>query len=74
MYTFNSEDLSKTLNSNVQIFLEIMHKENIVTKEQLNQMLDYKIVVKNKGFWGKFYNKFRNNADDNLSNIVKLIH
>jgi hypothetical protein len=72
---FTVGELAGTLNDTVCLFASQMFNEGIISKEQCENMTEnYLVVVREKGWWGKFLDKIQGIEDNNLSiHIVKIV-
>ncbi len=75
-YTMSARALTENGNQLKEIFLEKMVKEEQITNEQKDKMNDYCIVIAEKSFFGKLWDKIYWKGDDADSmsiTVVKVI-
>lgn len=75
-YTMSARALTENGNKLKEIFLEKMVKEEQITNEQKDKMNDYCIVIAEKSFFGKLWDKIYWKGDDADSmsiTVVKVI-
>jgi ABC-type uncharacterized transport system permease subunit len=73
-FTFTEQELSCELNTAVERLIYTAEKNNIITKEQADQISEYKLVVGKPTLWGRLYAKLFYESNDNKSYlfIVKV--
>jgi hypothetical protein len=63
--TVGSSDMSQHVNHAIDIFLDGMEKDGVITEKQHGEMLRYRIVVHEPGFWGGLWKKlFKTSKND----------
>ena len=75
-YTMSARALTENGNQLKEIFLEKMVKEEQITSEQKDKMNEYCIVIAEKSFFGKLWDKIYWKGDDADSmsiTVVKII-
>ena len=73
-YTMGARALTESGNQFKEVFLSAMVKEGLLTEEQEKEMNNYCIIVSEKSFFGKFWDKiFFKDNDDMKINVVKII-
>jgi len=74
-FTFTEQELSEELNTAVERIIYTASKNNIITKEQADQISEYKLVVGKPTLWGRIYAKLFHQSDDNKSYlfVVKTV-
>lgn len=73
IYTLTDKELTQTGNQMKERFLQKMFYENIISKEQKDEMNNYSIVVTSKSVLGRFWDKLFSKKDESLIFIVKVI-
>jgi len=70
LYSYGPEELTETINQAVDILLDTLIKKEYASEEAKN----YKIIVHEKGFFGKYFSEFFNKKEDALKiTIVKIV-
>lgn len=74
-YTFGSKDITVNSNQVKEVFLEKMVKENKISQELADEMNEYCIVVAEKSYFGKLWDKilWKDEEDHMEIVIVKII-
>jgi len=73
MYSMSTTQFTETSNQVKEAFLEAMVKEEIITKEQSDEMNQYCMVVSEKGYFGKIWDKIFLNKQARIT-VVKIIN
>ena len=55
--TVTSSDMSTHINNGIDVLLDAMEKDGLITEKQHGDMLSYRIVVHEPGFWGTLWRK-----------------
>jgi len=72
-FLFNQEELTKELNKGREIYLDALLKEGVLTKEKVDEMSDYVIVLANKTVLGSIWDKFFNKKTAARYFVVKVL-
>lgn len=74
-YTMTAAALTENGNQLKEVFLSAMVTEGKLTQEQADDMNDYCLIVSEKGFFGRFWDKILwKKGDDNMKiNVVKVV-
>ena len=70
VYTMSVRDLTENGNQIKEAFLEKMVKEEQITNKQKDKMNDYCIVMAEKTFFGKLWDKVYWKGDDDKISII----
>lgn len=73
LWVLQPHELTSLLNQGKETHLANMLKENIITEEQHTQMLQYSILVEEKGLLGKIWDKLFPKGNESFFTIVKVI-
>jgi hypothetical protein len=74
MITAGPDRISMILNDGLEIYLEALTKEKVLTEEQQTELSNYKFVVHQKGFFGKLFTKLKGQKDNDFYySIVKVL-
>ena len=55
--TVGTDRVSEHINQGLDVALEGMEKDGLITEEQRKEMIRYRIVVHEPGFWGTIWKK-----------------
>lgn len=69
-WTMTPKSLTEEGNKFKEIFLDKMLKEGHISQQQVDVMNEYSIVIAEKSFFGKFWDKILWKNDENAVNIV----
>ena len=74
-FTFDLTQLNKQANDFVDQFIGVMRGKDIITADQAEEMSNYRIVIADKGFFGKLWDKFLFKSGNNNARVlvVKLL-
>lgn len=72
-YSLTREQLTEELNSGKENFVRAMLKDGVITQEQKEIMDNYSIVLTQKGFFGKVWDKIFKKKDVSYYFVVKII-
>lgn len=74
-YTMSARTLTENGNQIKEVFLERMVSEGQITSEQKDKMNDYCIIIAEKNFFGKLWDKvYWKGDDDSMAiTVVKVI-
>jgi len=73
LYQFTQEQLTKELNKGKELYLDALGKEGILTKEKMDEMATYSIVLAKKSMLGSLWNKLFKKNDEPRYFIVKIL-
>lgn len=68
-----TEGLTEELNRGKEMFVSSMLKEEIISEEQAETMQKYSIVIAQKGFFGKLWDKIFKKEDSAYFFVVKIV-
>lgn len=76
LLSYTTDTLSGVCNDAKQAYLKALKKEGLITEEAAIAMSEYCIVVANKGFFGRFWDKLWKDygEGDELFHVVKLVN
>lgn len=72
-FIFSQEELTKELNKGREIYLEALLKEGVLTKEKVDEMSGYSIVLAGKTVLGSVWDKFFNKKPTARYFVVKVL-
>lgn len=74
-YTATSNELTKIINDSIESYINKLFNDNIIDVEKYNEMNNYRIVLSEKGFWGRLSDKILRDdipSENLLMTVVKL--
>ena len=70
-YSQSLHDLNSNANSVKQQFILAMEKEGVINKDTADIMMDYVMILKPKGFFGRLVDKiFKSSTEDNSIDVM----
>jgi len=72
--TIDSNEMTCYMNQGIDVFLDGMEKDGLITEKQYNEMLRYRVAVHEPGFWGSIWKKLYNGntSDSWMYSLVRL--
>ncbi len=71
--TFSKEGLTETINDAHHALLKNALAQKIITEEQHSEMIKYVVVVAEKGFFGKLYDRLFDDKGGIFYRVVKIM-
>ena len=64
IFEFTEQELSTEINNGMERVIYTAAKDNIITKEQYDQLSEYKVIVGKPTLWGRVYAKLFPKSQD----------
>lgn len=75
--THGPDGVTTNINAGIDLFLQDMVKDGQITEEQREEMMRYRVVVHEPGFWGSIWKRLYKNigkADEWKMTTVRIVN
>ncbi len=75
MYSYTSNDLSGLLNDGIDAYLKKLRESDIISQEEFDKLVPYRLVAADSTFFGRIWNKIAGRNDEGAIyyTVVKVI-